>query len=482
MKPNGGREKRPGISPLALIAGYFVLAALPMLLAALADRPVGAWAETASALGMVAAVMLFLQLVSSGRFEFLSGRIGIDITMAFHKWMARLLVILVIAHPILFLLPPDPTRPHSTLNHLAALFTAPSNTTGVVAFVLVVLMVPLGMLRDHLPVSYEFWRASHGLMAVAAAVVALMHLLHVGTYAESLPSRIYWIALALGSLGLAVGVYTVRVRRMRGQGWVVSNKRKLADRLWEITLRSVTASRLEHDAGQFAWIAFAPRRFPLFDHPFSIASAPSDKGEVRFIIQEAGDFTYGIGTVELGTPAAIDGPHGSFTLADRRCDAIVLIAGGVGLAPILSMLEDLAEQPDPRPVRLAYAARDADALVDPQGFVPYLEKLDARAMILLDRAPIGATHRQGPIGREHLFEILDGLDPKNTAVMICGPGGMMSAVCSGLTGLGVPPRNIRYERFDYRAGPVTAKDRSIIRNFRLLAVGIAIAMIAFVMR
>ena len=63
MKSNGGREKRPGISPLALIAGYSVVAALPLLLAALTEKPVGVWAETASALGIVAAVMLFLQLL-----------------------------------------------------------------------------------------------------------------------------------------------------------------------------------------------------------------------------------------------------------------------------------------------------------------------------------------------------------------------------------------------------------------------------------
>jgi len=477
---NAGR--RPGLPVLVLAGGYFLLSAIPLALAALAEEPVGLWTELASAFGMVAAVMLFLQLVSSGRFEFLSGRVGIDVTMAFHKWMARLLVVLVVAHPLLFVMPVDPARPQSAWNHLAALYTAPINNTGVLALALVILIVALGLLRDRLPVPYEAWRASHGVLAVAAAAATLLHLLTIGTYARSEPLRTYWIVLAFAALALALGVYTVRLWQMRRQDWIVSDKRKLADRLWQVTLKSSSGKRLAHEAGQFAWIAFAPRRFPLFDHPFSIATAANENGEVGFMIQEAGDFTGALGDLEIGTPAAIDGPHGGFTLSDRKCGAVLLIAGGVGLAPVLAMLADLADREDRRPVRFVYAVRDAAALVDPAVFTPYLEKLDSRAIILLDKGPLGPGQRQGPITGDHLAEAMGGLDPMDTAVMICGPGGMMSAVCSGVTGLGVPPAQIRYERFDYRAGSSTAKDRAVIRNFRVLAMAIGVAVLGFVLR
>ena len=140
-------RRRPGFPAAILAAGYFALAAIPLALAAWAELPVDAWTELASAFGMVAAVMLVLQLVSSGRFEFLSGRIGIDITMAFHKWMARLLLVLVVAHPLFFVLPVDPARLNAAWNHLAALFTAPGNYTGILSFVLVILLVALGLAR-----------------------------------------------------------------------------------------------------------------------------------------------------------------------------------------------------------------------------------------------------------------------------------------------------------------------------------------------
>ena len=482
MRSKANPEKRPGLSPLMLAAGYFTLAVIPLFLATFAGLPYGFWTELAGAIGMVAAVMLCLQLVTSGRFEFLSGRIGIDITMAFHKWMARLLVVLAITHPLLFLLPLDLSRPNSTWNHLVALINRPADIPGIVALLLILGLVGLGIFRDRLPVSYEVWRASHGLMALGAAVATLFHLLHAGIYADATVSRIYWIVLVVGAVALAIGVYTVRVRQMHRQDWTLSGKRRLADRLWEIRLTSKASKNLAYQAGQFAWVAFAPRRFPLFDHPFSIASAPNDAGEFRFLIQEAGDFTAAIGDLETGTPAAIDGPHGSFTLAERQSGAVVLIAGGVGLAPILSMLEDLARRGDPRPVRFVYAARDAAALVDPRIFEPWLERLDSRSFILLDRQPLGPGQRQGPLDRELLTEALEGLEPTDIAVMICGPAGMMSAACGGLTSLGVPPAHIRYERFDYRGGPATAKDRAIIRNFRILALALGVAMLAFAFR
>ena len=108
--------------------------------------------------------------------------------------------------------------------------------------------------------------------------------------------------------------------------------------------------------------------------------------------------------------------------------------------------------------------------------------LGVKPILLLDKPPFGEGQREGPITREHLAEAMEGLDPKSLAVMICGPGGMMSATCDGLTGLGVPPDNIRYERFDYRAGPSTAKDRAVIRNFRLLALAVGAVMLAFAFR
>src|SRR5262245_66288675 len=93
-----------GLPAAALVALYIAAALAPLALAAFtATVSAGPWNEAGSAAGMIGAVMLLLQLVSSGRFEALSGRVGIDVTMALQNRAARerVVVLLLSGHQIL---------------------------------------------------------------------------------------------------------------------------------------------------------------------------------------------------------------------------------------------------------------------------------------------------------------------------------------------------------------------------------------------
>lgn len=462
---------------------YAAGAISPLLLATLSGiEPADVWSEAATGTGMIGAVMLLLQLVSSGRFEALSGQVGIDVTMAFHKWAARVMILVLLLHPLLFAAPMAPDRLGTAFNHLAAMFVSPRYLSGVVALLLVVTLVLLALLRDRLPVPYEAWRASHGLLALAATWATVEHLLKVGTYSKEGELSAFWLILALCATAAALGVYTIRAWGMRHQTWRVVDKRHLAERLWKITIRGDEGERLSFRAGQFAWLAFAPRRFPLFDHPLSIASAPREGSELSFIVQEVGDFTRGIGSIPIGTAVGLDAPHGCFTLDESRSDAIVLVAGGVGVAPILGLLQDLVANKDGRPVRLIYGSRSRATLINPSEFQPLLDQLDARAWFLVDEPSSGWSHGTGLVSMAVLAKAVEGLDPRRVAAMVCGPAKMMTPVTEGLHELGVPYRNIRYERFDYGAGASSGKDRRVIAGFWTMAVAVAAAGIAFALR
>ena len=73
---------------------------------------------------------------------------------------------------------------------------------------------------------------------------------------------------------------------------------------------------------------------------------------------------------------------------------------------------------------------------------------------------------RGRLGPEQMTQLLDGLDPARTDVLICGPGPLMTSLTDTLAGLGVPLSRIDYERFSYGAGTLSAKDKR-----RLGAVG-----------
>ncbi len=156
----------------------------------------------------------------------------------------------------------------------------------------------------------------------------------------------------------------------------------------------------------------------------------------------------------------------------------MLLAGGVGIAPIIGILRDLVARRAPRPVRLAYAAGV------PANFacLPEIEAaqqvLDLKTMLVSEKAGDGWTGEVGRLSKDRLQSLLDGLDPQRSVALICGPGPMVTAVSDALLKLGLPMNKVIYERFDY-AGGASHQDRSRAAGFLGLGAGLAIAVAGF---
>ncbi len=473
---------RYGLSGIWLAVLYTIALTGPLGLALITGLPPGsAWREASSATGIAAAVALMLQFVTSGRFELLSQRIGIDVTMAFHKWSARALALAAILHPILYMTPDildDPGRAGWRFLHLLA---SPRYLTGLMALLLLLAVVILAVFRDRIGARYEVWRASHGVLALAAAGLVVLHALRAGAYSRHPPLEVVWPLLAALVLASALAVYAFRTWRMQISPWRVASITKVADRLWELRLRSETGEGLAYRAGQFAWLAFGRWRFPLIDHPFSIASAPSAGSDLAFVIKESGDFTNDVGKLAPGTLVGLDAPHGSFVL-DVAADAVVLIAGGVGIAPILGILRELAARGDRRKVRLIYAGAWPAAMIDPARVMTETSGLDFAAIFLAEEADAGWQYDRGRVTPEVVERVLDGLDRPGVSAMLCGPGPMMCSACDLLRAAGVPLAAIRYERFDYADASRSGKDRAMLLNFAMIGAAVVAAIVAFALR
>ena len=471
-----------GFSGLSLAILYAVALIAPMGLALASGLPAqAAWGEAASGTGLAAGVALMLQFVTSGRFEPLSGRIGIDVTMAFHKWSARALAVAVLVHPLLYVAPElfaDPSRGLSRFLHMLA---APRYLTGVIALALILVVVALALLRDRIGVRYEAWRASHGALALVAAGLVVLHALRAGSYSRNLPLQAVWPLLAALVVASALTVYGLRAWRMRRTAWQVAGASKLAEGLWEVTLRPKSGGGLAYRAGQFAWLAFGRWRFPLIDHPFSIASAPSAGTDLSFVVKESGDFTNRIGDLLPGTPVGLDAPHGSFVL-DASAEAVLLVAGGVGIAPILGLIRELAAQGDRRPVRLIYAGARPETMIAPERLLAEAGGLDFHATFLAEEAGSTWPHARGRVTLETIEQALSGLDRGRVTAMLCGPGAMMCAACDLLGAAGVPLPAIRYERFDYGDGSRSAKDRAVLAGFAAIGAAVVAAIVLFALR
>lgn len=458
-----------------LAAAYVALCLVPVLLTTTRDvTPLTPWGLAAAALGLAGLTAMAIQFVTSGRFQVVSGRLGIDRIMAFHKVAARWVLLGLLLHPVLYVLPTWLEDRALGMELLLAYLTVPHYRTGVIALAALVLLVFTSLLRDRLPWRYEVWRASHVLLAVTAVAAGLHHAVSAGRFSAAGPVLGFWWLAGLGLLSVMAVLYGWRWFLLHRRPWRLASVTRVADRMWELDVRPASANTgWPYKAGQFVWMSEGRRRFPLFDHPFSIADSPRREG-IGLIIKEAGDFTSRIGTLQPGTPIGLDGPYGDFVLESHPAENVLLLAGGVGIAPIMGLLRDMVVRGDPRPVRLAYAAGHPANFACLSEIEAAKTTLDLRAVYLSEEGAEDWRDDIGRLDRDRLADLMDGLDPKRTVALICGPGPMVTAVSDALLDLGMPMRNVVYERFDYGGGLTSRQDRS--HSLQIAAVGLALAL------
>jgi ferredoxin-NADP reductase len=188
---------------------------------------------------------------------------------------------------------------------------------------------------------------------------------------------------------------------------------------------------------------------PGLIHTFSIASSCFASDILVVTRMRDSDFKRTLSVLPLGTEVSIRGPMGSFVLHSDVSRPAVFVAGGIGIAPFLSMLSSAAIDKAHPPVFLFYANRyveDAafmDTLWDLEmsnrnfHFVPTFTRLVQGL-----RGWKGAT---GPINEQMLSQHIG--DLQDPIYYVAGSPGMVSAAHQTLTEFAVPEEDIRIEHF-----------------------------------
>ena len=159
---------------------------------------------------------------------------------------------------------------------------------------------------------------------------------------------------------------------------------------------------------------------------------------LRITVKELGDFSGGLGSVRPGTRVVTEGPFGVFTDRSRRLEKVLLIAGGIGITPIRTLLEEMRGD-----LVIVYRVMHEAEII----FRDELQRLaDERGAAI--RFVIG-DHRS-PSGRHllspaHLRELVP--DIAEREVYVCGPPAMAAAITRNARDANVPRRHIHTERF-----------------------------------
>lgn len=424
---------------------YLALAILPgaasMLLAAPPFRPLAI--ELGVALGYVGLTLFALQFVTTGRFPRLTGELGMDELMRLHRWSGVVAGLCVLVHPLLLV------WAHPVfLSFLDPRVEAPRALALMLALAALLVVCIGPFVKRRLGLDHGWWRLTHGLLGALLVAIGTAHVFLVGHFTNVFPKQVGWGLIALVSFGLLLEARVLRPLARRRTPWRVRSVRPLCERTWAVEVEAEGHPGLAFRGGQFAWLTLGENPFSLEQHPFSFASGAHDPARLEFAIKELGDFTRTIGTVQPGTRAFVEGPYGTFALPEDPATPLLLLGGGIGVAPMVSMLRTLAARGDRRAVTLVHAT----ATLATAAYVDELDSLapslDLELVRVLEDPPQNWSGPRGFIDRALLEPLLAAPRLHAAHIFLCGPVPMMKAVARTLRDLGVPRHRIEGERFD----------------------------------
>ncbi len=209
-------------------------------------------------------------------------------------------------------------------------------------------------------------------------------------------------------------------------------------------------ARYEFRAGQHADFVFGSESDN--SRTFSLASSPLNKEPIMIAMRmRKTAFKSALNAAALGTKFTVSRPRGSFTLHRDVTKPAVFLAGGIGITPIRSILQQVTQERLPHELYLFYSNREADDAA----FLEEFENMTAQnpnftlIPTVTGHRTIAWPHEKGHINREMLSRYLLGLN--GPIYYVAGPSGMVTAMTELLNSSGISQDDMRTEEFgDYK--------------------------------
>lgn len=217
----------------------------------------------------------------------------------------------------------------------------------------------------------------------------------------------------------------------------VVSTRQLTDMEKYIELKLSDSREFDFNPGQFVQLSI----FGIGEAPISISSSPCNKNIIGLCIRKAGDVTSAIHRLEEGSSLGIRGPLGNgFPIDEMKGNDILFIAGGLGLAPLRSLIYYVLEKrEDFAKVTILYGAKSPDEILFADELESWKSRGDIDLEITVDVPGADWSGKSGVITR--LIPPLK-LNPSNTYAMIVGPPVMYKYVLLELQMKQLPENNI----------------------------------------
>jgi ferredoxin-NADP reductase/DMSO/TMAO reductase YedYZ heme-binding membrane subunit len=404
----------------------------------------GDWLTSAGRLtGMLAGYGVVVLVALMARLPPLERGIGADRLARWHAMGGRYTVCLIAAHALLITWGYAVTAHTNVVSQTSTLLLSYPDV--LLASVGALLLIGVGVVSARAArrrMRYETWYYLH-LYTYLAVALAFSHQFADGAdFMRDVWARAAWSALYLG-VAAALCWYRVLVplRAVWRHRLVVAAVYPEAPGVMSVVVTGRRVHELRAEPGQFLRWRFLARGLWWTSTPYSLSAAPRGD-QLRITVRATGDHSSALAGLRPGTRVLAEGPYGAMTAARRTRRKVLLIAGGIGVAPLRALFETLPGGPGD--VRLLYrASRDVD--------VVFRNEIAAIAAARRAQAHIVVGSRRllghDPLSVAALTANIPDLPEHD--VYVCGPEAMQRDVVAALRAAGVPQRQIHAESFAF---------------------------------
>lgn len=175
--------------------------------------------------------------------------------------------------------------------------------------------------------------------------------------------------------------------------------------------------------------------------PISLSSSPDRRDAFQHTIRLLGDVTQAVGRLEKGDLAALRGPYGrGWPMEDAKGKDVVVVAGGLGIAPLRPVIEYVLEHPeDFGQLTILYGGKTPDDLIYCRHYERWGSQPKSKLLVTVDR--LAGVRRPWTLNVGVVSTLFDkdGFSPHTSLALIAGPEVMMKFAIVDLLKRGFSP-------------------------------------------
>ena len=436
----------PGTAVAAVASSLLIVTALWVAGGGPGDLRDGPLTAIGRLAGLYASDLLLLQVLLMARIPLVERAFGSDRLARWHRWTGFTSFWLMVLHIVTI------TGGYAAgTNFVGQLWelirTYPGMLLAAAGTLALIMVVVTSMRAARRKLRYESWHLLH-LYAYLGVGLALPHQIWTGSDFTGSPwAAAYWWALYLAAAG-AVLAYRIGLPLVSNRRHRLTVSRVVAEGpgLTSVYLTGERLAELPVRAGQFFRWRFLGSPGWTRANPFSLSAAPH-RDELRITVKNRGDGSSRVAGLRPGTRVLFEGPYGRLTGESHAGEPVVMLACGVGVTPLLSLLGELPYR-DGEATLVHRARTEADL-----AFRGELDRFAAQRGVHVVRLTgpraRAASWLPADLAATGDAEALRQIAPRIAAsrVYICGPEGWAAAARAAAIAAGVRPDRVHTELF-----------------------------------